>query len=382
MNSLFRHPLSLLLAVALAGALSACGGESVGSPGSANPPGSGAPIDPAPPGEPAPPAPPAPPGPPTQPPVKPTDRFTYAPIKDQVKGITEAQGEAVNGKLYMFGGFDGFKPCCTPTDRAFVYDPAGDSWTPLPKMPVPRGSVSANGGVTHTGLTTDGQNIYYAGGYVADAAGTQQIFATKAAFQYNIASQTYTQLPDLPQARGAGQMQYLDGKLHFFGGMNQERNRDTPDHYVLDLRSGAAAWTTARPMTVPRNHMAAVALNGKIYAVGGQRGHEPFVAQATVEVYDPATDRWTTAKSLPLARSHIESTFVLGQRIVVAGGEKSAGQIVTDVTAYDPATDTWTPLTPLPEGRTGGVAAAVGDGFVYTGGSGSPKGWIAKPVTP
>ena len=46
-------------------------------------------------------------------------------------------------------------------------------------------------------------------------------------------------------------------------------------------------------MLTPRWGLAAVALNGKIYAIGGCFDeNKPY---STVEIYDPATDTWTKA---------------------------------------------------------------------------------------
>ena len=303
----------------------------------------------------------------------PDNSFTYTPIANQPDGVSEAQGLSLNGKLYTFGGFDNRKACCTPTDRAYVYDPAANSWTPLAPMP--------DHGATHAGTTTDGQDIFYAGGYIANASWTAQIFGTRAVWRYNVAANTYTRLPDLPIERAAGQLEYLGGQLHYFGGTNMARTQDVGDHYVLDLRAGATTWTTAASLPNPRHHMGSVVLGGKIYAIGGQHHHdEQLVTQASVDVYDPATDSWTALRDLPSARSHIaNSTFVLNGRVVTAGGEAAHNVAIADVSAYDPATDTWTALTSLPVARVSGVAAVIGGGFVFTGGSSSAQGWRATP---
>ncbi|MFC0617222.1 Kelch repeat-containing protein, partial [Deinococcus budaensis] len=311
-----------------------------------------------------------------RPPAPAANSLTYAPVASQPYGVSEAQGRTVNGKVYTFGGFDSLKGCCTPTDRAYVYEPAANTWTPLPPMP--------DRGATHAGMTTDGVNIYYAGGYVANAAWTGQVFGTRAAWRFEIASRRYVRLPDLPVERAGGQLEYLNGKLHYFGGTNLARTQDVGDHYVLDLAAGAPSWTAAAPLPNPRHHMGSAVLGGRIYAVGGQHGHDgSLVTQASVHAYDPATNTWTARRDLPSARGHISSsTFVLGGRLVVAGGEQAHGQPIAAVNAYDPATDTWAALTPLPAARASGVAGPLGNGFVYVTGNSSRSGWRAVPVLP
>ncbi|WP_240741615.1 NPCBM/NEW2 domain-containing protein [Deinococcus sp. KSM4-11] len=302
-------------------------------------------------------------------PPPPTNTFTYSSIASQPDnvGVSEAQGEFVGGKLYVFGGFDSLKNCCTPTDRVNAYDPVTNTWAKKNVMPTH--------GVTHAGMTTDGQFIYFAGGYIANASWTGQIFGTDAAWKYDPQKDTYSALPKLPVTIAAGQLEYLNGTLHYFGGTNTARTQDLGVHYVLNLSNPAAGWTTAADMPHPRQHMGSVVLGGKIYAVGGQIHHDAnLTTENYVEAYDPATDRWTEVAPLPLARSHIaNSTFVLEGRIVVAGGESAHDQPIADVSAYDPATNTWTALTKLPVALISSVAVGYEHGFLYTDGNTGSK---------
>ncbi|WP_309572534.1 NPCBM/NEW2 domain-containing protein [Deinococcus sp.] len=299
------------------------------------------------------------------PPPTPVNTFAYSAIAPQPGnvGVSEAQGEFVAGKLYVFGGFDSKKSCCTPTDRVNAYDPVTDSWSQKKVMPTH--------GVTHAGMTTDGQFIYYAGGYIANASWTAQIYGTDAAWKYDPATDSYSALPKMPKTIAAGQLEYLDGKLHYFGGTDTARTMDLGVHYVLDLNDTAAGWTTAATMPHPRQHMGSVVLSGRIYAVGGQIHHDAnLTTEAYVEGYDPATGAWTELRPLPSARSHIaNSTFVLDGRIVVAGGESAHDTPIADVSAYDPSTNNWTNLTKLPVALISSVAVGYDHGFLYTDGN-------------
>jgi N-acetylneuraminic acid mutarotase len=261
---------------------------------------------------------------------------------------------------------------------AYVYDPATGRWTSIAPMP--------DRGATHAGVATDGvRYVYIAGGYVADSGWTGQVFGTKAVWRYDTVANSYTRLPDLLQDRAAGQLELLGTTLHYFGGTNPARTQDVGDHWTLDLNTPGATWQTAAPLPTPRHHMGSAVLGGFLYAIGGQTGHDDGLrTQAAVHRYDPASNAWTAVRSLPVARGHISnSTFVLNGRIVVAGGETSHTAGSRSVTAYDPANDTWTLLTDLPEARISGVAAPVGQGYVFTsgssGGSARAGGWQASP---
>ena len=175
----------------------------------------------------------------------------------------------------------------------------------------------------------------------------------------------------MPQARGAGALVLLDGKLHFLGGTDIDRTTALTDHWVLDLADGGGSGPPAAPVPVARNHVAAVTVGGMIYVIGGQTGHdETAIMQTEVYAYDPATDTWTERAPLPRLRSHItEATVVWNGRIIVLGGEDAHTSMVSEVNEYDPVTNTWSMLDPLPAARNSGVAGVIGNQIYYTMGA-------------
>lgn len=307
----------------------------------------------------------------------------------QPYAVNEAQGRVVNGKLYTFGGFDSQKTALLPTKRSYVYNPQTNSWSAIANLPfTPYGTNF--GGVTHAGIATDGTDIYLAGGVTADASGTGSIEGTKQVWKYIVAQNTYTRLPDFPIAIGSGQMEYLNGELHYFGGFTLDRAVDLATHYVLNLNNLADGWKTRAPLPNPRQHAGSTVFDGKIYSMGGQIGeNDTLITQKDVNVYDPATDTWTRVADLPVpsgatGRGHISSAVVVfGQRIIVLGGETVHITGRTNmVSAYSPATNSWQSLTPLPSSRYSGVAAVLNSKIYYTGGSKSNITYKGTPAAP
>jgi fibronectin type 3 domain-containing protein len=272
----------------------------------------------------------------------------------------EAFGAVVDGKLYLFGGYFG-DPQFTPTTRADAYDPVANTWTQIADLPR---------GLSHAGATAVGTNIYFAGGYPAQLDGTGQNFSSTEVWKYDTLTNTYSPMPALPGGRGGGALVAVDGFLHFFGGSNPSRVDATTNHWRLAL-SGGTQWQARAPMPVPRNHLGGVALNGKIYAVGGQSGQDQTATyRADVHMYDPVTNTWTAVASLPLGISHNNaSTITMGGRIIVIGGERGYGQPIADVRAYTPSSNTWVDLTPLPTNRAAGVAAAIDGTLIHATGN-------------
>ena len=61
-------------------------------------------------------------------------------------------------------------------------------------------------------------------------------------------------------------------------------------------------WEMRAPMPVRRQEVATEALNGRVYVLGGY--DENRRSTATVEVYNPTTDTWAFAHSLPFTVNH------------------------------------------------------------------------------
>jgi N-acetylneuraminic acid mutarotase len=127
-------------------------------------------------------------------------------------------------------------------------------------------------------------------------------------------------------------------------------------------------WATKSAMPIGRLGLAAAAVDGIIYAIGGYNGIYPEVNEAN-EAYDPVTDTWTTKSDMPTGRFGLAAAVVDGI-IYAIGGSSSATQYETANEAYDPATDTWSTKMDMPTGRKQLAAAAV-DGIIYAIGGGS-----------
>jgi hypothetical protein len=269
----------------------------------------------------------------------------------------EAEGAVVDGKLYVFGGW--VDNTYVPTARMDVYDPSTNSWTQLASMPV---------GLTHMAVAVSGHDIYVAGGYPPGPGGTGQTWATTSVSRYNVDTNEWTAMPSLPEARGGGAPALENGNLHFFGGSDINR-ADAATHWIFPL-TGGTTWQASTPLPVARNHLGGVTLNGKIYAVAGQKGQDAAaVYSAELDLWDPATSTWKPLAPLPSARSHIgAATFPMGNRILALGGETSYGVATSQTIAYDPTTDSWAQLTPLPAAVHSGVADSLAGVIYYTTG--------------
>lgn len=138
------------------------------------------------------------------------------------------------------------------------------------------------------------------------------------------------------------------------------------------LEPEKGAWQTAAPMATKRTEVAAAALGGKIYVVGGFEKPSlgnvmSFAITWSVEVYDPTTDRWTSKAPLPVGLHHVGIGVVDGRLYVIGGYGKSGLSVwnpVATVYAYDPATDSWIERVSMPTAR-GALSVTEHDGKLY-----------------
>ncbi len=274
----------------------------------------------------------------------------------------------VEGRLCLFGGFTEELGAATQLD---VYDPASDAWSKKKEMPA---------GLTHLNPASDGKTIWFAGGFKGRHPGP----VTDEVWKYDIASDSWTSGPPLPEPRAGGGLEVVGRQLHYFSGYKADRQTDAGDHWSLSLDE-PKVWQREADLPDPRGHVSAAVLGGKLYALGGDHGHDKTqIDVASCHRYDPATKQWSAIASLPDGRSHFESsTFIHQGRILVVGGRCNSSQpprnVVDDILAYDPPSDKWHVVGRLPEKLLAPSAAIVSGRLVVIGGGlNNPRPLTAK----
>lgn len=217
-------------------------------------------------------------------------------------------------KIYVFGGFNDYSFVCCFTDAVNAYDPAANEWTPKRRMPQP-----SRGATGHT----IGDKIYVVMG--------------------------------------------MDSFFNFQNGL-----------YAYDPVTDQWSARAARPTY--RTYFASAVVNGLLYVMGGYGradngpGAGPGEMKSHVEIYDPATDRWSIGASLPTARMSARACAV-GNVIYVFGGNAGNGE-ETQILAYDTIANSWTAKSPAPNVRID-FDCVTADGAVYFVG-----GYSGGPATP
>ncbi|TMH77324.1 MAG: hypothetical protein E6H49_17315 [Betaproteobacteria bacterium] len=130
-------------------------------------------------------------------------------------------------------------------------------------------------------------------------------------------------------------------------------------------------WTKLAAFPEPAEELLGASAGGKMYVFCGLApGWKPI---GMVYEYDPAGDKWTKKKPMPLASHHVSFTEYKG-KIYAFGGfvlpqsGPAAWVPIDNAWEYDPATDNWKALAPLATKRGSPVAVTVADKIYATAG--------------
>ncbi len=155
----------------------------------------------------------------------------------------------------------------------------------------------------------------------------------------------------MPGPRAAGAAVAPNNSIFIVGGADGSRLVAPTYEYNVITRQ----WRSVAAIPTPRDHLAAVAVDGKVCAVGGRR-LSLSLNLATFECYDPRADAWVRMPDAPTARGGVGAA-AYDRRVYLIGGEQPSGTH-REVEIFDMRTNAWTRGPDLPTARHGlGVVA-------------------------
>jgi N-acetylneuraminic acid mutarotase len=132
------------------------------------------------------------------------------------------------------------------------------------------------------------------------------------------------------------------------------------------------SWNTKTPMTQGRYNLGVIAVDGKIYAIGGEIGFVSYVN--TNECYDPKTDKWSTLKSMPTPKKQFAIAAYQGKIYCMGGVVDHTtwpdGSLFSEITCslnevYDITTNSWSTKAPMPINGSYNLQAHVVDDKIF-----------------
>jgi hypothetical protein len=265
-----------------------------------------------------------------------------------------------DGRVMTVGGFGVLNGGGLGIKDTNLFDPASSTWTRVADMHLPRWYpnltelpdgryVAISGNSTDASHWADTPEVYdpVANTWtLLSAVSTSQVHEEEYPFSYlapngtvftigtsedrsfflDVAKQTWTPAGSSGIVNGSSVM-YRPGKVLYSGGAPSVINTTTATNgsAVIDLTAGSPAWRQTAPMANARvYHTLTMLADGRVLAVGGEPTSDQNVVTTGVlptEIWDPATETWTTAAPITAARNyHSTAVLMADGRVLVAGG--------------------------------------------------------------
>jgi N-acetylneuraminic acid mutarotase len=271
---------------------------------------------------------------------------------DMPVALLDAGSGVINDILYAVAG----KTSGGPQRTLYSYSYTENSWTQLADMP------TAYPAVENPAVAVYNNKLYVFGGATAAFSGAVDKTAV-----YDPITNSWTELPAMPTARGGATAQTIGDLIYVAGGMNA----DGESVATLEIYNPATnTWSSGPDLSLARDNAGSAAIAGKMYVFGGRvrnAGGEVDPTLNSVEIYDPNAG-WSTGSPMPTGRRTMTTVVYDGRAIVMGGERTDTGGTFVATEAYDPVSDSWQLLTNMPVGRHGAVAGLLGDMIIVGGG--------------
>ncbi len=262
-----------------------------------------------------------------------------------------------DGRVLIVGGFlhNG-----ALLDSAELFDPRTGRFAPVGSMPTPR--------MGHTATLLRSGQVLIAGGRGGELRDQSAI--TASALLFDPVTQTFAPAGQMTTPRTDHTATLLlDGRVLLAGG-DARGEEATASAEVYD--PAARSFTAVSRMGKPRSyHAAALLPDGRVLVVGG--GPDLATVLASAEVFDPVGRAFVEVAPMATARRKLAAVPLRDGRVLIAGGSSVgdyAGKLCS-VEIFDPATARFTPGPPMHTARfkVAGAAATVPSGAIIAGGA-------------
>jgi hypothetical protein len=250
-----------------------------------------------------------------------------------------------------------------PLDTAERYIPDAGTWVAAGRLNLPR----TQGELT---LLADGRALATGGGI----EGGPTWSSTASAEIFNPKTSQWSLVPPMAVARARHTAVLLpDGEVLVAGGattFHLDAGIVTASAELFNPRTNS--WRAAASMPEPRYVQGSVLLHdGRVLLAGGwyaMSNADP--SHETAVIYDPATDKWSATGSMTTARAEFGLAMLPDGRVLVAGGTDKDYNLTVTAELFDPVTGSWTPTGNLKVATMWSAIQTLADGRVLISGGG------------
>jgi len=251
-------------------------------------------------------------------------------------------GSVVDGnKLYVLGG-RGNRP-------VQVFDSSQNKWSTLAPLPMELHHFQP--------VALDGY-IYVIGAFTCcypDEPSISDIY------RLNLATNTWETFGTIPAARlrGSTGTVVYNNKIYLIGGNTNGHSGGAVDWFD-EYDPATGTWRTLPDSPNARDHFSAAMVGNKLVAVAGRQTNRSFGGMvAATDVYDFATNSWSSKVSIPTPRAGTMLGVKDGSVIIMGGETDTQVEAHDEVEAYDVDGNKWRTLPPLDQGRHGGAGGVI-----------------------
>ena len=178
----------------------------------------------------------------------------------------------------------------------------------------------------------------------------------------------WSHLQYMPSERQEVATAVLGGKIYVLAGYTGT-DFDVHSTATVDVYNPATdTWSSAHPLPAVNNHNCAAVVAGKLFSFAG-------TSNATY-LYDPVNDSWSFVASLNYSHVNTAAVGVLNEKIYIAGGLSAGNQ----AEVFDPQTNTWTPIASMNIPRHHCAGGMINGKFYVAAGRGSAAAETALEV--
>jgi N-acetylneuraminic acid mutarotase len=161
----------------------------------------------------------------------------------------------------------------------------------------------------------------------------------------------------------------LEGQIYLVGGCSPGGRAVVGDTQIYDPATNT--WSTGAPLPTPICYASAAVVDNVLYIIGGGSDAGGQLSYTNlVWAYSPDTKTWSARTAMPTARGDA-AVAVANNTIYVIGGWN--GSAMSTVEGYNPASDAWTEETPLLVSKVGSSAGLIGTTIVAAAGLVDPN---------
>lgn len=230
-------------------------------------------------------------------------------------------------------------------------------WVSLPDMPV---------AVRAPAVAAGDDRLFVIGG----TSGSQRVDNLQI---FEVSSSSWGEGAPLPVASDWGAAVYLDGKVHFLGGVTDQAAA-TQQHWVYSLE--ADEWMAGAALPFASAGSAIAAIGSTILLAGGIDG--PSAHAAHLQIGIDGGSSWNSGADLPGPRINLTGAAT-GSGMYVAGGGTPGLGTTADFLEYRLSSDDWLELPPLRLAREAHGTAATGEWVCVVGGRAAASGNLNTP---